>query len=106
MKLSNVLGTHLDAELDRQPETDMPGFRLLSLSVGLLAGCGLILGALLGSLVEHFVVDGVLGIGTNGDIWMGAVVGAIVVAIIAVFSVRRMSSRMAARHQLQPSETH
>ncbi len=86
-----------DVDLDTQPEPDQPGYRLLSLGTGLVLGCGLILGALLGGLAGHFLLDDVFG--TTGDIVVGAIVGAIIIAIIAVGGIRRLSARMETRYE-------
>jgi hypothetical protein len=95
-----------EREFDTQPEKDVSRSRMLSLSMGLLLGCGLILGGLLGALTDHFLVDGVFGIGSDNDIWIGAVAGAIIVAIIAVGSVRKLSARAAAHDQSHAPVTH
>src|SRR5690625_4412565 len=86
-----------DIDLDTQPEIDQPGYRLLSLGMGLLLGCGLILGALLGGLAGHFLLDDALG--ATGDIVVGAIVGAIIIAILVVLGIRTLSTRMATRSE-------
>ena len=86
-----------DIDLDTQPEIDQPGYRLLSLGTGLLVGCGLILGALLGGLAGHFLLDDVFG--TTGDIVVGAIIGAVIIVLLAIGGIRRLSHRMEAAYQ-------
>jgi hypothetical protein len=93
-----------DIDLDTQPEVDQPPYRLLSLSVGLLIGCGLILGALLGGLAGHFLLNDAFGF--DHDILYGAIAGAIIVAIIAVASVKLLSGRMESRYDRRSASTH
>lgn len=98
--------TYYDEDLDTQPEKDVPPSRMLSLSMGLLLGCGMILGTLLGALVGHFLLDDALGLGSEHDIWVGAIAGAIIVGVIAVVSVKALSARAADRDQHRSPVTH
>jgi cation transporter-like permease len=91
-------------DLDTQPEKDLPLSRLISLSMGLVAGCGLILGGLIGALVGHFLLENALG--PELVVAVAAIVGAIVVVIIGVTSILFMSSRADATHLQQSAITH
>lgn len=93
-----------DLDLDTQPEVDQPSYRLLSLGMGLLLGCGLILGTLLGALVGHFLLNDAFGF--DHDILYGAIAGAIIVAVIAFASVKLLSGRMESRYEQHSSGTH
>jgi len=83
--------------LDTQPEQDARPARLVSLSMGLMLGCGLIMGALVGALLVHFLLDDAFGLGH--DVTIGAIAGAIVGAILSVASVKALSSRVAEKNR-------
>lgn len=85
--------THTD--LDRQPEEDLSPSALASLSTGLVPSAGLIFGALIGALVGHFWLDDAFGLGQ--DVLVGAIIGAIVLAILGVLLVRLITARVADR---------
>ncbi len=93
-----------ERQLDMQPEKDQPAWRLLSLGTGLIAGCGLILGALLGALVGHFLLEDALG--TTLDIVIPAIIGGLVVVAIGVIAIRRMSSRIATSERRRMQASH
>lgn len=81
--------------LDIQPEPDLPASELASLSMGLLLGSGLILGALLGALFGHFQLNNAFGWGQ--DIAVGAVVGLVLGGLLSSLAVKLLSSRLAKR---------
>lgn len=106
MNLVDMLEARIDAELDIQPEQDLPKSNLLFQTVGLFAGCGLILGALPGALVGHFVLEDAFGLGTDSAIWLGALIGAIAVAMLASVLISTLSSRIAATEPSQSFVAH
>lgn len=83
-------------DLDTQPEQDIPPAQVVSLSMGLVLGSGLILGALIGALIGHFLLDNAFGFGH--DIAVGALVGAAIAAIVSITTVKTLSSRVAKRN--------
>jgi uncharacterized membrane protein YeaQ/YmgE (transglycosylase-associated protein family) len=72
--------------LDVQPEVDLPAGTLASLSMGLFFSTGLILAAGLGAILGHHLLHDAFGL--EHDILLGAIVGAILGAVVAVESVR------------------
>ncbi|MGI8406513.1 MAG: hypothetical protein ACR2OE_17420 [Thermomicrobiales bacterium] len=83
--------------LDTQPEQDVRPSKLVSLSMGLMLGSGLIMGALIGALIGHFLLDDAFGLGH--DVTVGAIAGAIVGAILSITSVKVLSSRVAEKNR-------
>ncbi len=84
-------------DLDKQMEGDVSPAGLLYLTVGLVIGFGLILGALFGALLGHFVLDPQFGIGHLTTI--ASFAGAIVVAVLCCIGLRAATSHMMATHQ-------
>lgn len=83
--------------LDTQPEQDVRPSKLVSLSMGLMLGSGLIMGALIGALTGHFLLDDAFGLGH--DVTVGAIAGAIAGAILSITSVKALSARVAEKHR-------
>jgi hypothetical protein len=106
MKLVDILGTHIDIDLDTQPEKDLPRSSLIFQSVGLFAGFGLILGGLPGALIGHFMLSDALGLGPERGVWVGALTGAIVVSTLVIISIRSMSAHLAETQHLQSPIAH
>jgi hypothetical protein len=84
-------------DLDRQMEGDVSPAGLLFLTVGLVVGCGLILGALVGALLGHFMLDPNLGMAHGTSI--GSLAGAIVFPILGCIGLRAAVAHMMATHQ-------
>ena len=84
-------------DLDKQMEGDVSPAGLLFLTVGLVVGCGLILGGLFGALLGHFVLDPEYGMAHGTSI--GALVGAITLAILGFIALRTVASHMMTTHQ-------
>lgn len=90
------MSTHRN--LDVQPEPDLPPSEFASLSLGLLLGSGVILGAMLGALFGHFQLDDAFGLGQ--DVLVGAIGGIILGAILSITAVKLIVARVARReHQ-------
>ena len=84
-------------DLDKQMEGDVSPAGLLYLTVGLVIGFGLILGALFGALLGHFVLDPQFGMAHLTTI--ASFVGAIAVAMLCYIGLRAATSHMMATHQ-------
>ena len=75
-----------------QPAPDPTPRRMLALSTGLVIGTSLIFGALLGGVLGHFLLDNAFGL--EHDVWVGAVVGAIVLVALGLGLVRFLATRV------------
>ena len=84
-------------DLDKQMEGDVSPAGLLFLTVGLVVGCGLILGGLFGALLGHFVLDPDLGL-AHGTV-IGSVVGAVIVATLGFIALRAEVGHMLTTHK-------
>ena len=83
-------------DLDKQMEGDVSPAGLVYLTVGLVVGFGLILGALFGALLGPFVLEPDFGM-TNGT-FIGSVVGAVIISVLAFIALRATAGHMMATH--------
>jgi|GEM_PF-2010294 len=90
--------------LNVQPEPDLPPSEIASLSLGLLLGSGVILGAMLGALFGHFQLDDAFGFGQ--DVLVGAIGGIILGILLSVTAVKLLVARVARREQEGEVHTH
>ncbi len=77
---------------DVQPEADRSASGLLSLSIGLILGCGLVIGGGIGALLGHFMLDNAFGWGQ--DVALGAILGVILIDGLTFIAVMRAYRRM------------
>jgi hypothetical protein len=84
-------------DLDKQMEGDVSPAGLLFLTVGLVVGCGLILGGLFGALLGHFWLAP--GYGLAHATVIGSIVGAVIVATLLFFALRAEVGHLMATHR-------
>ena len=79
-------------DLDEQMEGDVSPAGLLYMTVGLVVGCGLMLGGLIGSMLGHFWLEPEFDM-TSGTV-IGALVGAGLFAMLGFVGLRAAAGHM------------